>query len=130
EAAAALCVRLLTLELGPAVPTFVHHDADLELAAKRSAAAAFGIAGQVCTSVQRLYVNERVFDDFMALLLDVVGALRLGDPMDEETDVGPVMTEAAAERAEGWVADAGAGGARAERGGRREGRRVEPAGLP
>jgi len=126
KVAAAVGVRPLTLELGPAGPTFVHHDADLELAAKRSAAAAFGIAGQVCTSVQRLYVNERVFDDFMALLLDVVGALRLGDPMDEETDVGPVMTEAAAERAEGWVADAVAGGARVELGGRRERRMFEP----
>ncbi len=126
KVAAAVGVRPLTLELGPAGPTFVHFDADLDLAARRSVAAAFGIAGQVCTSVQRLYAHERVIDDLMSELVPLVEGLRLGDPMDEQTDVGPVMLEAAAARAETWISDALSRGARLEAGGSRRGRLFEP----
>lgn len=124
--AAAVGVRPLTLELGPAGPTFIHHDADLDQAVRRSVAAAYGIAGQVCTSVQRLYVHEAVFGDVMSLLVPLVEALRLGDPMDELTDVGPVLLEAAAARAEGWLNEALAQGAEVVTGGSRRGRMFEP----
>lgn len=124
--AAAIGVRPITLELGPAGPTFIHFDADLELAVARSVAAAYGIAGQVCTSVQRLYVHEKVFADVMRRLVPLVKELKVGDPMDEATDVGPVLLESAAIRAESWLAEALAQGAEISAGGSRRGRLFEP----
>lgn len=119
-------VRPATLELGSNAPTIVFPDADLTQAATASRSSGYGIAGQVCTSVQRLYVHEDVVKEFTEIFVGLVKKLKLGDPMDETTDVGPMLTDTAAERAEGVLREAIEGGASLLTGGRRNGRLFEP----
>ncbi|MCL4874575.1 aldehyde dehydrogenase family protein [bacterium] len=118
--------RKVTLELGGNAAVIVHGDADIEFAAKRCALGAFSNAGQVCISVQRIYVEKRVFEEFRDRFLSECKALKTGDPLDEMTDIGPMIDEAAAKRAEEWVIEAVAGGARIISGGRRKGNVMEP----
>src|ERR687896_172259 len=89
---------LAELELGNATPVIVEADADVDEAAAKLAANAFSFAGQSCISVQRIYVHRQAYDDFLAGCLPKVEALKVGDPADEETDVGPVIDEDARER--------------------------------
>lgn len=119
-------IRPVALELGSNAPTIVFADADLELAAQASRASGYAIAGQVCTSVQRLYVHESVFDRFSDIFASLVAKLKLGNPMDEATDVGPMLTDAGAERAERVLRNAVEAGAKVLVGGRREGRMFQP----
>jgi len=119
-------IRPVALELGSNAPTIVFADADLALAAQATRASGYAIAGQVCTSVQRLYVHEQVLEHFTAIFVDLVSKLKLGNPMDEATDVGPMLTDAAAAQAERVLHDAISGGARVLVGGRRVGRMFEP----
>lgn len=119
-------IRPVTLELGSNAPTIVFADADLKAAALASRGSAYAIAGQVCTSVQRLYVHESVLEEFSRIFVDMVGALKLGNPMEEDTDVGPMLTDEGSERAEAFVAEAVAQGARVLIGGKRNGRLFEP----
>jgi len=113
--------KRVILELGGNAGVIVDESADLELAAGRIAAGGFAFAGQSCISVQRVYVHERVFDAFAARLVPLVEALRVGDPLDPETDVGPMIDESEAERVDAWVREAVASGARVLTGGRRLG---------
>jgi aldehyde dehydrogenase (NAD+) len=83
-------------------------------------------AGQSCVSVQRVLVNEHIYDEFLDALLPRVKALVTGDPMDPETDVGPLIDEKALERIDSWVAEAITGGARALTGAERDGRLYLP----
>lgn len=99
------------LELGNATPVIVEADADVEDAAARCAANAFSFAGQSCISVQRIYVHRDVYDDFKAQFLPRVEALRVGDPADEETDVGPLISPAERDRVLSWIEQAREGGA-------------------
>ncbi|HEY8530903.1 MAG TPA: aldehyde dehydrogenase family protein, partial [Limnochorda sp.] len=119
-------LRRVTLELGNNSAVIVHRDADLATAARLSAARAFANAGQVCISVQRIYVHRDVVDAFREALVAATRALRVGDPLDPETDVGPMISEAEAARAEAWVQEAVAGGARILTGGTREGALLQP----
>ncbi len=119
-------IRPVALELGSTAPTIVFPDADLELAAQASRSSGYAIAGQVCTSVQRLYVHESVMDRFTDIFVSLVAKLKLGNPMDETTDVGPMLTDAAAERAERVLRNAVDAGAKVLVGGRREGRMFQP----
>ena len=96
ERAAKKKVKLL--ELGNATPVIVTADADVEAAATAMAAHAFSFAGQSCISVQRLYIERPAYDRFVEAFLPKVEALKLGDPADEETDVGPVIDPDARER--------------------------------
>jgi acyl-CoA reductase-like NAD-dependent aldehyde dehydrogenase len=98
-----LGVRRATLELGGNAPLIVHDDADIEAAARAAVAGAFGYAGQVCISVQRILVQERMRSRFEAAFLPRVEALRVGDPLDESTDVGPMLSEAKALEAEASI---------------------------
>jgi glyceraldehyde-3-phosphate dehydrogenase (NADP+) len=118
--------RKVTLELGGNAGVIVHGDADVAAAAKRCALGAFSNAGQVCISVQRIYVDKRAFEEFRERFLSACKSLRKGDPLDEATDIGPMIDEAAARRAEEWVLEAVAGGARVLAGGRRKGNFMEP----
>lgn len=113
-------LRPNAMELGSIAATIVAEDADLERAAVRVAASGFRRAGQSCNSTQRLYVHEPVLEDFTALLLRETGMLPVGDPHDPRTIVGPMISEADAMRAERWVTEAVAQGARLLCGGRRE----------
>lgn len=118
--------KKVTLELGGNAGAIVHGDADLDYAARRCTVGAFAYAGQVCISVQRIYVQKDVFSDFKERYLKNCKALRLGDPLDETTDVGPMIEEAAAVRTEAWVKEAVAQGAKALIGGKRNGNFFEP----
>jgi len=99
--------KKVNLELGNATPVIVEADADLEEAASKLAANAFSFAGQSCISVQRIYVQRAAYDSFVERFLPKVEALSVGDPADEETDVGPVIDEGARERILAWVRESG-----------------------
>jgi len=119
-------LRPVALELGSISPTIVCEDADLDRAATRCAASRFRRAGQMCTSTQRLFVHSDVVEAFTLRLVQAVRALKVGDPHDAATDVGPMISEREAVRAESWVREAVAGGARLVEGGRREGALLYP----
>ena len=111
--------KRVILELGGNAGVIVDRSADIGFAAKRVAAGGFAFAGQSCISVQRVYVHDEVFDAFAAELVRLVEALKVGDPLDPSTDVGPMIEEAEAARVEAWVNEAVAAGARVLTGGRR-----------
>jgi acyl-CoA reductase-like NAD-dependent aldehyde dehydrogenase len=96
----------VSLELGNATPVIVLDDAPDDAAAKL-AANAFSFAGQSCISVQRIYVQAGAWDAFVADFVPRVDALKVGDPADEETDVGPVIDDAARERILAWIGESG-----------------------
>ncbi|MDQ3169902.1 MAG: aldehyde dehydrogenase family protein [Acidobacteriota bacterium] len=113
--------KKVILELGGNAGVIVNADADVAFAAKRVAAGGFAYAGQSCISVQRVYVHDRVFDAFAAELVALVENLKVGDPLDPSTDVGPMIEEDEAVRIDGWVKEAVTAGARVLTGGRRLG---------
>lgn len=114
-------LKRVTLELGNNSATIVEPDADLAKAVPRCVMSAFANAGQVCLSLQRLYVHERIAEAFTERFLATTSALTVGHPLDAGCDVGPMISVAAAERAEAWVDEAIARGAQRLCGGRREG---------
>src|SRR5438552_17563379 len=118
--------KRVNLELGNATPVVVAADADLDEAATKLAANAFSFAGQSCISVQRIYVERAAYDGFLERFLPKVEALKVGDPADEETDVGPVIDEDARERILDWIEEARSAGARILTGGERDGELVRP----
>jgi acyl-CoA reductase-like NAD-dependent aldehyde dehydrogenase len=95
--------KRVNLELGNATPLIVTADADVEAAATKVSQNAFSFAGQSCISIQRVYVERDVYDDFVRRLLPRVESLKVGDPADEDTDVGPVIDEGARERILDWI---------------------------
>jgi acyl-CoA reductase-like NAD-dependent aldehyde dehydrogenase len=107
----------VALELGNSTPVIVEADADLDLAAARLAASGFTHAGQSCISVQRVYVQSRVYEDFLERFVARVRDLIVGDPLDEDTDVGPVIDAAARDRILEWLSEARAAGAEVLTGG-------------
>ncbi len=113
--------KRVNLELGNATPVIVEADADVEDAATRCAANAFSFAGQSCISVQRILVHEDVYDAFRAAFLPRVEALVVGDPAEEETDVGPLISEGERDRVVAWIEEAREAGAAILTGGRVEG---------
>lgn len=119
-------MKMVTLELGNNSATIVDEDADLDLAVQRIVAGGFANSGQVCISVQRVVVHEKVFDEFMARLVPAVEALRVGDPLDETTDVSSLISEAEVERVKGWVQEAVDQGATLATGGVTEDGRLRP----
>ena len=119
-------LRPLVLELGSISPTIVCEDADLARAASRCAASAFRRAGQVCTSTQRVLVHRSIEPEFRRRLTAAAAALVVGDPRDPRTDVGPMISEREAMRAESWVCEAVAAGATLLHGGKREGAILHP----
>jgi glyceraldehyde-3-phosphate dehydrogenase (NADP+) len=118
--------KRVTLELGGNAGVIVHSDADVAFAAERCVAGGFGYSGQTCISVQRIYVQRTVYDTFLATLVTGVKKLRMGNPAEDSTDVGPLINESAARRVEEWIKEAAAGGAKIETGGKRQGSMVEP----
>jgi acyl-CoA reductase-like NAD-dependent aldehyde dehydrogenase len=118
--------KKVVLELGGNAAVIVHSDADVEDAARRCVLGGFSYAGQSCISVQRILAHRSILTAFTDKLLDRVAALKVGDPLDESTDVGPMIDEAAARRAEAWIEEAVAGGARVLLGGKRRGTFMDP----
>jgi glyceraldehyde-3-phosphate dehydrogenase (NADP+) len=118
--------KRVTLELGGNAPVIVHADADAAFAAERIAWGATVQSGQSCISVQRVYVHSSLWDSFVPDLVARMRGLRAGDPLDPETDVGPLVDTAAVERVEEWVREALESGARVLAGATRRGRIYEP----
>ena len=118
--------KKVTLELGGNAGVIVHNDADLDAAAAETAAGGFANAGQNCISVQRLLIQRAVFEDFTDRFIERVKALKVGDPRDADVDIGPLISERDAQRAEQWVAEAQAAGATVLLGGDRDGTLFPP----
>ena len=118
--------KKVILELGGNAGVIVHSDADLQYAADRCVAGGFAYAGQTCISVQRILVERSVYGKFTDLLLNGVKKLKIGDPLEESTDLGPLIRESDAARASDWVQEAARGGARLLYGGHRNGPLLEP----
>ena len=120
--------KKVVLELGGNAGAIVDKDADLELAARRSAYGAFVYSGQTCISLQRLFVHEEVYRPFLDLFIGHVKGLKAGNPMDEDTSIGPLITPDAAKRVEEWLKESVSQGARVLLGGKLLGNNIiEPA---
>jgi glyceraldehyde-3-phosphate dehydrogenase (NADP+) len=118
--------KRVTLELGGNAAVIIEPDADLEHAVRRCVAGGYLYAGQSCISTQRILAHQSMYPRFTERFVTVVGALRTGDPMSETTDVGPMIDQANAVRAEEWIGEAVTAGARVATGGRRDGAILQP----
>ena len=119
-------IKKVTLELGSNSATIIEADADLEKAAGRCVVSAFANSGQVCISLQRIYVNRECLDAFTRIFVDKVKALKVGNPLDKDCDVGPLISVKEVERIDAWVQEAVAQGAVLATGGKGEGRVYQP----
>jgi glyceraldehyde-3-phosphate dehydrogenase (NADP+) len=118
--------KRVALELGGNAGVIIEPDADLDRAIDRCAVGGYAYAGQSCISVQRILVHQDVYEEFLRRFVARVGKLKTGDPLDPATEVGPMIDEAAAQRAEAWIAAAVKDGARIDVGGGRKGTVLEP----
>jgi glyceraldehyde-3-phosphate dehydrogenase (NADP+) len=113
--------KKVVLELGGNAGVIIDKTADLDWAVRRTLVGAFSYAGQVCISVQRMFVHEDVWDAFMGRFVEGARALKLGDPLDPQTDIGPMVDGNAASRTQRWVDEALAAGGKALLGGKADG---------
>ncbi len=118
--------KKVVLELGGNAGVIVDKSADLDWAVKRCLVGAFSYAGQVCISVQRMVIHRDVWEEFMGRFVAGARKLRLGDPLDPETDLGPMVDATAAQRTQRWVDEAVALGGKLLLGGRAEGTAFPP----
>jgi glyceraldehyde-3-phosphate dehydrogenase (NADP+) len=118
--------KRVALELGGNAAVIVEPDADLAWAAARCAIGGFTYAGQSCISTQRIFVHESVYTPFLDAFVQRVRQLKVGDVLDEKTDVGPLISADAAERVERWIGEAKAAGAQVALGGKRTAQFLEP----
>jgi glyceraldehyde-3-phosphate dehydrogenase (NADP+) len=98
--------KRVVLELGGNAGVIVDRSADLDWAVRRVLVGAFSYAGQVCISVQRMFVHEAIWDDFMGRFVEGARKLQVGDPLDPRTDIGPMVDSAAIARTRAWVDEA------------------------
>ena len=99
-------LKKIGMELGSNSPVVVWKDADIEWAAETCVSGAFWAAGQNCIGVQRIYIHREVYDRFRDRFVELTNGYTIGDKMDEATDMGPMITEAEAERVERWINEA------------------------
>ncbi|MBM7599465.1 acyl-CoA reductase-like NAD-dependent aldehyde dehydrogenase [Virgibacillus halotolerans] len=118
--------KKVTLELGSNAPNIIFSDANIEEAVRAIAMGGYTFAGQACVSAQRVYVQENVYDTFVEKLVNELRKLKTGNPIDETTTFGPMITEEAAIRAESWIKEAVGQGAKIVTGGNRQGTLLEP----
>jgi acyl-CoA reductase-like NAD-dependent aldehyde dehydrogenase len=119
-------IKKTTLELGNNSATMIEPDADLEKAAARCVVSAFSNSGQVCISLQRLFVHRDCLEKFTELFVAKTKELKIGDPLDKDTDIGPMIDLNEIERIDQWVKDAVAQGAKVACGGKAQGRIYQP----
>jgi acyl-CoA reductase-like NAD-dependent aldehyde dehydrogenase len=122
-------MKRVTLELGNNSALIVEDDADLDSAVPRAVTGSFAHSGQVCISVQRIFVQESIRETFLERFVEAAGKLKIGHPHDPQTDVSSLITEKEAERVESWVKEAVDSGARLLRGGKRTRATLEPSVL-
>ena len=113
--------KSIALELGGNAPVIVDETADVEKSLSRSVVGAFAYSGQVCISVQRIYIHEKLFDDWTGNFVERAKQLKKGNPLDEYTQLSVMIDEKAAERANNWVTEAVENGAKLLCGGTRDG---------
>ncbi len=119
-------LRRVVLELGGNAATIIDENANIDHAVTRTVMGSFSYSGQVCISVQRIYVHRARYDEFRQKFLDATAKLVMGDPQSDQTDIGPVINDAAAERIERWLDEAVSQGAVVAAGGVRQGRMIPP----
>ncbi len=118
--------KMVTLELGGNAAVVIEPDANLEYAVPRAVMGGFAYSGQVCISIQRIFLHDAIYDRFMADFVAAVEKLRMGDPLDIDTDIGPMINLPAAEQTEEWISEAVDNGAHIVVGGSRDGAMFEP----
>jgi acyl-CoA reductase-like NAD-dependent aldehyde dehydrogenase len=118
--------KRVVLELGGNAGVIIDRTADLDWAVKRTIVGAFSYAGQICISVQRIFVHEDVWDPFMDRFVAAAQGLKVGDPLDPEIDLGPMVDQAAATRTQQWVDEAVAMGGTLRLGGKADGTFFQP----
>lgn len=118
--------KKVTLELGGNAAAVIEPDANLDFVLPRTILGAFSYSGQVCISIQRIFLNEVIYERFMADFVEATKKLKMGNPLKEETDIGPMINLEAAEKTEEWVQEAVKNGARIVCGGKRDGVMYEP----
>ncbi|QKY70791.1 aldehyde dehydrogenase family protein [Lentibacillus sp. CBA3610] len=118
--------KKVTLELGSNSPNIIFNDANINEAAKMLVKGAFSFSGQVCISAQRVYVQKDVYEPFLKEYIKQTEELTIGDPADEDTNIGPMISEDEAKRAKQWIDDATENGAIIEAGGERDGTILQP----
>src|SRR5207247_10974960 len=105
--------KKVVLELGGNAGVIIDKSADLDWTVRRTLVGAFSYAGQVCISVQRMFIHEDIWDEFMAKFVDGAKALKLGAPLDPQPDLAPMVDANAASRTQRWVDEALALGGKA-----------------
>ncbi|MCP2604809.1 aldehyde dehydrogenase family protein [Candidatus Aminicenantes bacterium AH-873-B07] len=118
--------KKVTLELGGNAALIVEPDANLEYAVKRAVFGAFSFSGQICISIQRIFLHNKIYDKFMDDFISQTKKLKMGNPLNEDTDIGPMINLNAAKKTEEWIQEAVDNGARIVIGGKREGVMFEP----
>ena len=118
--------KRVTLELGGNAAVIIEPDTNLDYAIPQVLLGAFSYSGQICISVQRIFLHEKIYDRFMAKFTEGTAKLKVGNPLEEETDVGPMINIAAAEQTEEWLNEAEENSARIVCGGKRDGALFEP----
>jgi glyceraldehyde-3-phosphate dehydrogenase (NADP+) len=118
--------KRIVLELGGNAGVIIDRDANLEYALPRLIWGSYGVAGQSCISVQRIFVQREIYEGFLERFVELSRNVPTGDPGDERTVVGPMITESAARQVEGWIREAVQGGAAVRCGGIREGAMLRP----
>lgn len=119
-------LKRVTLELGSNSPTIIDEDADLAKAVPRCVMGSFANSGQVCISVQRIFVHRKRYEEFLAKIVAATRQLVVGDPMDRRCDIGPMISDVELQRALVWLDEAKSLGATVETGGNRLGNCLEP----
>lgn len=119
-------MKRVALELGSNSATIIEPDADMEMAIPRCIMGAFSNAGQVCISLQRIYVHERIFDNFKDKFVGAIKKIKVGNPMEPDTEYGPMIEQKEAVRADEWIKEAVNKGAKILCGGERKGNIITP----
>ena len=119
-------LKKIGMELGSNSPVIVMGDCDLEWAAESCVSGAFWAVGQNCIGVQRIYIERSIYDTFLEKFVDLTNKMKTGHQLDEDTDMGPMITLGEAERVEKWINEAVKKGAKVQTGGHRKGTLVEP----
>ena len=115
-------IRKILLELGGNAATVIDASGNLDAAVSKNIMGGFSYSGQVCISVQRIYVERSRYAEFRDKYVAAANKLIMGDPLDDKTDLGPMLTEGACQRIDSWIGEAVAGGASVIAGGKREGK--------
>ncbi len=118
--------KKVTLELGGNAAVIIEPDTDLDFALSRILLGAFSYSGQICISIQRIFLHENIYDRFMTDFVAATKKLKLGNPLDEDTDIGPMINTDAAQQIEEWVNEAVQKGGHLVTGGQRNGTLFEP----